>query len=287
MTSVPILKIKIEKIVPHWNLFTAAKNRLASGLNSTPGVLGRLARLGSTSVQQRVAENRSTDFETLDLLAQHQSSDVRSAVAQNVNTRESTTQSLAEDANADVRYAMAENPWTSTTLLEMLAGDDNPYVQHRAMRTQALLKAEQILLDNRATMAVPVQKACNPFVAFCLQLFKGDWHTSSASMAKYVPVTMADLAILPKDTQLLVAHCLERNNSSLSLFRSDTDVSSLLSTGWLVSTPAPSAGVIDFQFMPRLWRQLKSLQEKFLSRQLLSDLETYRKGKSASYPWVW
>lgn len=158
-TQVP--KRTIDKIGKsrRWNMFTAAKNRLASSLDSTTGVLNRLARRGETSVQQRVAENRSTDSETLDLLAQHQSADVRSAVAQNVNTRESTTHTLAADVNADVRYAMAENPLTSTELLETLAEDENPFVQHRTRQTQALLKNQKMFSTNpMRAMSVQIQK---------------------------------------------------------------------------------------------------------------------------------
>jgi len=141
------LETRIDKIgiAPRWNMFSAAKNRLASNLDSDPGVLHRLGRQGNASVQQRVAENRNTDSETLDLLAQHHSPDVRSAVAQNTNTPLSTALTLAADVSVDVRYAMAENPWTSIALLEILVEDENPYVQHRARRTRALLKAEEAL----------------------------------------------------------------------------------------------------------------------------------------------
>lgn len=133
-------------IAAPWNSFTAAKNRLASSLNTNPGVLGRLARKLNTSIQQRVAENRSTDSEALDFLAKHESNDVRSAVAQNENTPPSTAESLAGDLSCDVRYAMAENARTNKTLLGALAEDENPYVQERARRTQARLSAEDTLL---------------------------------------------------------------------------------------------------------------------------------------------
>jgi len=135
-------------IVPMWNMYTAAKNRLASNQDSTSGVLFRLACKKNFSVQQRVAENSSSDSQTLDLLAQHQSANVRSAVAQNENTSELTMNSLAADLSADVRYAMAENPLTDEILLETLAGDENPYVQDRARRSQARLRAEETFLSD-------------------------------------------------------------------------------------------------------------------------------------------
>jgi len=127
---------------PRWNLYTAAKNRLASGLHNKPGVLDRLARKVNKPVQQRVAENRTTTSDTLELLAQHESSEIRSAVAQNENSLRSTVDALADDESCDVRYAMAENPGTSPALLDKLAEDENPFVQNRAKRTQARLRAE-------------------------------------------------------------------------------------------------------------------------------------------------
>ena len=141
--------IGIGKILPRWNMFTAAKNRLASGLGNKPGVLDRLARRVNLPVQQRVAENRTTNSETLEFLSRHNSSDIRSAVAQNDNTLRSTLDSLVSDASCGVRFAMAEAPWTSAVLLERLAEDENPYVQDRARRTQARLKAEETLLADQ------------------------------------------------------------------------------------------------------------------------------------------
>lgn len=153
MALKPDLKTSISAIwmCPRWNMFTAAKNRLASSLIIRLGALELLARKGSISVQQRVAENRTTNSETLELLSRHDSSDIRSAVAQNDNSLRSTVDSLADDTNCDVRFAMAENPWTSAVLLERLAEDDNPYVQNRALRTQARLKAQETFLADQAS----------------------------------------------------------------------------------------------------------------------------------------
>lgn len=151
MISELVAKTKINKIhiCPRWNMFTAARNRLASSVDSSPAVLKRLAGRVNTSVQQRVAENNRTDSETLELLAQHESSAVRSAVAQNENSLRSTVASLASDTSCDVRFAIAEDPRTSTALLGKLAEDENPYVQNRARRTQAVLKAENTLLADQ------------------------------------------------------------------------------------------------------------------------------------------
>lgn len=134
---------------PNWNLYTAAKNRLASGLNTKTGVLALLAKRGNAAVQERVAENCSTDCNTLDILSQHESSNVRSAVAQNASANMVTMDTLSVDSDCDVRYAMAENPWTSTKLLAVLAEDENPYVQNRARKTQDRLKAQEVVLTVR------------------------------------------------------------------------------------------------------------------------------------------
>lgn len=142
-------KIGKIRICPRWNMFTAAKNRLASSIGTKPALLDRLARRENTSVQQRVAENRATNSESLEFLSRHDSSDIRSAVAQNDNTLRSTVDALAGNASCDVRFAMAENPWTSAVILERLAEDENPYVQGRARRTQARLKAEETLLADQ------------------------------------------------------------------------------------------------------------------------------------------
>jgi hypothetical protein len=120
-----------------WNMFTAAKHRLASLLSTSPSVLQQLGRTGSQSVRQRVGENPSSDSQTLDGLSKDGDSDVRSAVAGNPSTSEETAEFLSADQNADVRYAMAENNKTSQNLLKQLATDDNPYVKDRAERTQA------------------------------------------------------------------------------------------------------------------------------------------------------
>lgn len=248
------LKNSIDKIqiVPLWNMFTAAKNRLASGMGTKPAILRRLGRTVNASVQQRIAENRTTESATLELLSHHESADVRAAVAQNDNTSRATVDSLSGDASSDVRYAMAANARTSTALLETLSTDENPYVQDRAQRTQARLKLEPKLGE-----------------------------------AKQADITLAYLEAMPKQTELLVAYCLEQNNPVLTLLDSDTDVCSLLSAGWLKSIPSSPIGTICFKFTPTSWRHLKSLQSKFLTAGLVSELTVYRQRKTVVYPWVW
>lgn len=148
-SQIQILKARVEPVShPSWNMFTAAKNRMASSLQSHPGLLDKLARRVNTLVQVRVAENGSTDAETLTRLSHHESSEVRAAVGQNANTAKAVSNSLSADGHCDVRYAMAENPKTSVTNLNALSEDENPYVQDRARRTQANLKAEATIVSD-------------------------------------------------------------------------------------------------------------------------------------------
>lgn len=281
----------IDKICPQWNMFTAAKNRLATSLGNKPGVLDRLARRVDTPVQQRVAENRTTNSETLEFLSQHDSSDVRSAVAQNDNTLRSTVDSLAGDASCDVRFAMAENPGTSPVLLERLADDENPYVQDRAKRTQARLQAEETLLvhPGPSPTSVKLEKAQHPIVLFCLNLFGTSPGLPGVDKAKQIPIpiTLAALAAMSKQTQLLLAHSMEQGNPDLTLLVDDTDACELISTGWLMPVPCTTVGMINFRIRRDVWHRLTSLSPAFLNHDLVSDLISYRKRKSALYPWVW
>ena len=136
-------------------------------------------------------------------------------------------------------------------------------------------------------MSVQLQKPRHPIVSFCLRLLRRGVRTSTVSAPRPAALTVADLAALPKQTQLLVAHFLELNNNDLTLLNSDTDVNTLFSAGWLTSIPSSTIGVLSFKFKPSFWRQLRSLQRRFLTEQLLSELAIYRHRKTVVYPWVW
>lgn len=125
------------KAQPPWNLYLAAKNRMASNMLTTQGLLDRLARDPKQSVQLRVAENLNTSTQTLDNLSHHKSSAVRSAVAQNRSSTSATIARLSSDENPDVRYALAEDAGTTSDVLDQLADDENAFVQDRAKRTRA------------------------------------------------------------------------------------------------------------------------------------------------------
>lgn len=136
-------------------------------------------------------------------------------------------------------------------------------------------------------MSVQLQKAHNPIFLVLLRLINSGARSFSVSAPRPAALTVSDLAALPKQTQLLVAHFLEQNNNDLTLLSSDKDVCNLLSAGWLVSIPSSPIGAVNYKFKPRFWRQLRSLQGKFLTRELLSELEDYRRRKTAVYPWLW
>lgn len=136
-------------------------------------------------------------------------------------------------------------------------------------------------------MSVHIQKTHHPIFPFGLKLFSSRAKTSTVSVPRPGALTDTDLNALPKPTQLLVAHCLMQNNSSLTLLDGDTDACKLLSAGWLISLPSSTIGVSSFKFKSRWWDELRSLQGLFLTRKLLSELESYRRRKTALYPWVW
>lgn len=104
---------------------------------------------------------------------------------------------------------------------------------------------------------------------------------------KTTPTTIADLKLLSKESQLLLAHCLERNNRSLTLLETDRDSGDLITEGWLVPTPNTAVGVMSYLVERQAWGLMRSLQSEILTNSFLAELESYRKGKSAGYPWVW
>lgn len=93
--------------------------------------------------------------------------------------------------------------------------------------------------------------------------------------------------MLSKESQLLLAHCLERNNRSLTLLETDTDSGDLIIEGWLVPTPNSAVGVISYLVERHVWGLMRSLQSEILTNSFRAELKAYRKGKSAGYPWVW
>lgn len=133
-------------------------------------------------------------------------------------------------------------------------------------------------------MSVPIAKKQHPLALFCLNMLGPGPH---ARVEVHKHITLADLATMPRETQLLLAHCLEKNDPDMTLLDDDTDVCPLLSGRWLISVPCTTIGIISFRINPFVWRHLHSLRSAFLNRALLSDLESYRKGKSARYPWNW
>ena len=100
-------------------------------------------------------------------------------------------------------------------------------------------------------------------------------------------LALANLVALPAQTQLLVAHCLERNNSVLMLLDDDADFPPLVLADWLTPLPYETRGVVCFKIRQPIWNALQSLQFGFLTPEMRSTLICYRKNKSAAYPWTW
>lgn len=99
--------------------------------------------------------------------------------------------------------------------------------------------------------------------------------------------TLSSLSDFPKETQLLLAYSLVTDNSNISLMQIDKCASPLLTAKWLVEVPNPTIGLVTFKIKPQIWCKLLSLSTKYLSKDLLYKLESFKKRKSAYYPWVW
>lgn len=90
-----------------------------------------------------------------------------------------------------------------------------------------------------------------------------------------------------KPSQLLLAHCLERNNPDVELLSSDLDIRDLQTAQWVTSMPCPTIGVVCFKIKSEVWKNLRSFRQACLEGDLAADLAGYRKRKSISYPWNW
>lgn len=133
-------------------------------------------------------------------------------------------------------------------------------------------------------MSVQTARTQHPLALFCLSMLGTGPHARAEAANQ---ITLAELAALPKQTQLLLAHCLEKNHPEMTLLNDDTDVCKLLSARWLTAVPCRPIGIVIFRINPVAWRRLRSLRSGFLSQALLSDLKAYRHDKSARYPWNW
>lgn len=99
-------------------------------------------------------------------------------------------------------------------------------------------------------------------------------------------ITLDYLFAMPKRSRLLVAHFVEQRNPNVTLLAGDTDVHELLLSGWLDRTQCSTEGAVCFKFEPFVWSELMSLRSEILNGDL-TELENYRKRKTAIYPWVW
>ena len=136
-------------------------------------------------------------------------------------------------------------------------------------------------------MSFQVQKAQHPFSLFCQNLFHLSRHAEGTDTGKQVVMSLSNLTAMPKRSQMLLAYCIEQNNPELLMLDCDTDVAKPLAAGWFLPLPSATVGVRCFKIEPHAWHKLKDLGPNFLTTDLLRMLKTYRKQKSASYPWIW
>jgi hypothetical protein len=100
-------------------------------------------------------------------------------------------------------------------------------------------------------------------------------------------ISLANIAALPQQTQMLLAYCLVQGNPELSLMTGDRDADDMISAGWLGKVTNMTSGVLSFKFQPDTWTRLKSLRPEFLAKIPLTEIQYYAKSKSAGYPWTW
>lgn len=138
-------------------------------------------------------------------------------------------------------------------------------------------------------MAIRARKGRQTFAEFCLDLMWFITHKAGpkTELVQQRSITLSDMQALPRETQLLLAHSLMQRQPDLMLLKRDTDIDSLLSHDWLTQIPCSTRGIVCYKYKPDIWRQLVSLRVKFMTATLIKSLKSYRKAKSAMYPWIW
>jgi hypothetical protein len=126
-----------------------------------------------------------------------------------------------------------------------------------------------------------------PLVAVFRNLIHAGHETNAESANQESVVTLDALAAMPRQAHLLLAHALEQRDPNLMLLENDTDVGELISAGWLSSIPCSTIGIVCLKIKPHIWHKLVSLGPTFFTPDLKRGLKSYRKSKSALYPWIW
>jgi|AGTN01.1.fsa_nt_gi hypothetical protein len=130
-----------------------------------------------------------------------------------------------------------------------------------------------------------IQRAQNAITVFWLNLFPACTHLKIVEKMQEA-ITRENLVTMPKQSRLLLAHWLNRNDPEMTFLTDDTDVCYMLLADWLTSMPCSTIGASNFRFKPYIWSELTSLRAEILPGNQ-SVLESYRVRKSAIYPWVW
>ena len=100
-------------------------------------------------------------------------------------------------------------------------------------------------------------------------------------------VSLKSLALLPIDSQLLIAYCLRKGSGDFTVLTNDRIARQLLASDWLDSIPCSSIGIRCYQIKPRVWHDLVACAPSFLTVELLSLMAGFRRRKGAQYPWTW
>lgn len=98
---------------------------------------------------------------------------------------------------------------------------------------------------------------------------------------------LTDVASMPRKTQLLLAHSLQRNDPYITLQDRDEDAACLIANGLLNTIECTTIGIACYRIKPFFWHRLKTNSGDLLNLVSDAEIDSYRKTKSANYPWVW
>lgn len=102
-----------------------------------------------------------------------------------------------------------------------------------------------------------------------------------------VRVSIDQFDLMPEDTRLFVAHCLDRKDPNVEVLQWDKDVEPLVRIGWLIKEECDTKAVCKYHFHSAAWRKLNELHSLITGRVTRSRLDDYRQRKSLLYPWRW
>jgi hypothetical protein len=123
--------------------------------------------------------------------------------------------------------------------------------------------------------------SANPIALFWQAFF------GKGNSAKQNVLSSTDIASMPRNTQLLLAHSLQRNDPYLTVQDGDDDADYLISEKLLAPIECTASGIFCYRIKPFFWHQLKTSRCHLLDVISKEELDCYRKLKCTRYPWVW